>query len=62
VIVDRFMGNGFLHHIHGRLATFFHFTRRGHLLSSRDIVEGRYKVWLSFGNFVCLFVCLLFIS
>ncbi|KAL8599655.1 hypothetical protein ACOMHN_053832 [Nucella lapillus] len=43
VVEVRFMADSFKHHIHTKLATFFQFTRRGHLLSSRDIVEGKHR-------------------
>ncbi|XP_070188285.1 uncharacterized protein [Littorina saxatilis] len=43
VLRVRFLSDVFKHRIHSRLATFFQFTRRGNLLSSRDIVEGRHK-------------------
>lgn len=43
VVRQRFMADDFTHHVHARLATFFQFTRRGHLLSSRDIVEGNHR-------------------
>ncbi|XP_025105873.1 NACHT domain- and WD repeat-containing protein 1-like isoform X1 [Pomacea canaliculata] len=43
VVRERFMRDGFQYHIHSRLATYFQITRRGHLLSSRDIAEGQHK-------------------
>ncbi|XP_076449165.1 uncharacterized protein LOC143285645 isoform X2 [Babylonia areolata] len=43
VVEVRYMTDSFKHHVHSRLATFFQFTRRGNLLSSRDIVEGKHK-------------------
>nr|KAG5713556.1 hypothetical protein BaRGS_024604 [Batillaria attramentaria] len=43
VVHVRYLSDSFKYHIHKKLATYFQFTRRGHLLSSRDIVEGRHK-------------------